>query len=873
MDQSCNRTAFKSALVGVASALAIAVAAPGATAQGAGAVGQNVSIGAQPLGDALIALSDSFGITVLANENLVAGKSAPAVSGELSAQDAINRLLDGSGLVARPNQAGDFIVSQRAGEPSIPAERQIKENISDAEPLVADPLIADRIIVTGQKIERSLKDTKESVAVVTADIARARTLLSIQDAALQTPNVTASGQNGTDVTIRGVRGAVGTASAVGGSGDVSIALYDNVPFSGIGRGFIPENFWDVEQVEYLRGPQSTNLGRSALAGAVIVRTVVPDPDAFDAAVRFEYGNFNTYAAEGMLNIPISDTAAFRLTAERSETEGFISNDIIGDETGPDSLNIRGRLLFEPNNRFRALASVQYLDERSGATEYIVPAGGDLESFDATNDDPLRFEYEGVISSLELDYQLSDQWELTSITSFLDAEYDRFTDIDRTLLPIGVRDEMVDEETLTQEVRLTYEAERLRGAIGGFYLTFDSDTDLANITSLDVGLAGAPAVLVPFYANPTLVTGLGDTQGSVTNAAFFTQWEFDLTDKLRLSAGLRYDTESIERDLSLVGVVDPSTPLPDPAVAAQIAEAQQPGTGALVAGGVTQVNGLLLSFAPTAAEAFETDYEAFLPELGLTYALTPDTNVSAFYKRGYRAGGAQVLADATLNTYDPEYLDNFEVSLRSSLLNGALVFNANAYYGVWTDQQIDVPIGGDPTNLGTLNVGESRLWGVEAQGDYIISDRTSVFASVGYADTEFTEACRIGSTFTDLPDCEIDGATGKDLAGNDFPFAPNWTASIGMRHAFAEHWFGQVNATYQDGIFSDVENDPQFESDGYALLNASFGYEGERFALTVYGRNLADEFATRDIVAGVAPGALRIFPIRPRTYGVIVSAKF
>ncbi|MEM1261983.1 MAG: TonB-dependent receptor [Pseudomonadota bacterium] len=829
---------------------------------------QPVAIPAGTLNRSILAISDAFDVDILAPNTLLDGKSAPAVADARRVQDALEQVLNGSGLTYVSTE-GAFVIQR--GDDDASAE---PAPIPNAPPDVEDSsLVLDTIVVTGQKIQRSLQDTKESVAVITAEIARERTLLNVADAALQTPNITALGNSGANVTIRGVTGAVGTAAAIGGSGDVSVILYDNVPFIAESRVYVPENLWDVEQIEYLRGPQSTNVGRSALAGAVVIRSIAPSLDGFDSAVRLEYGNFNTYAAEGMINVPLTDTTAFRLTASRSDTDGFIANTVIGDETGPQSTSVRGRLLFEPSDDFRALASVQLVDEESGVSEYIVQNGGDFQSFVATNNEPLNFAYEGIIGSLELNYRVSDRWELNSVTSFLDGEYARLTDLDRTALSLGFRDEAVDEQTVTQELRLSYESERLRGTIGGFYLDFDSDADINNVTTVDVSLAGAPAVVLPFYANPTLITGLTDTQGGITNTAIYTQWEFDLTERLRVSGGFRYDRESIERDFGQTGVVDPSTPLPDPMQAGQVAEMQQPGSGVLVQAVVTQVNGLLLSLAPSAEEVFETDFSAFLPELGVTFAATPNVSVSAFYKRGYRAGGARVLADATLNTFDPEYLDNFEVALRSVLLDGDLVFNANAYFGDWTDQQLNVPIDGDPLNIGTLNVGTSRLWGFELQGDYTVSEGTTVFAGVGYAKTEFREACRIGSSFADLPDCAIDGAAGKDLNGNEFPFSSDLTAAIGLRHTFAKDWFAQLNATYQSGRFSDVENDPMFESDGYSLLNASVGYTGERMSVTAYGRNLTDEFSTRDLVGSLLPGALRVFPIAPRQYGVILSARF
>lgn len=832
-----------------------------------------LSVQAQSLGDALFEISDAFGITVFADNALIEGKYSTPVVGVMQLGAALEMTLSGSGLIAEQQSNGAYIIVAQADEtpPDGVEQSVVVESNLDPEPLIAEP-----IIVTGQKFERSLQNTKESVAVITNEIAQERTLLSFQDAALQVPNIAAVESNGTRVTIRGVSPTAGNAGSVGGTGEVSIVLYDNVPFLGEGRIFVPDNNWDVEQIEYLRGPQSTNVGRNALAGAVVIRSAKPELGVLDAATRLEYGNFDTYSVEGMVNIPVTDTIALRLSAEHSETDGFIENEILGDQFGDDSLNLRGRLLFEPNSKFSALASLQYQDFRTRGGEVTIQDGDELESFTATNNVLGEFTFEGVFSSLELNYDLSDRWEFASITSFIDGQYGRLTDADRAALDTGTVGEAADEQTFTQEVRFTYSSDRLRGMLGGFYLDFDSEFDqTGSIFIRRGGLAaqGVPAPILSFYPDPIIAVTTSDVTGTVTNTAFFTQWEYDLTEKLQISAGFRYDYEEIEQTNVGGGFLDPSTPLPDPAIAGQLSEAQQPGSGALVSGGVALTNMRISSFLVGGEEMFDADYEAFLPEFGVTYALTPRTDLSAFYKRGYRAGGAEVLLGGSVNTFDPEYLDNFELALRSSLLNGDLIFNANAYYGLWTDQQVRVPFNGDPNVLVNLNLGESQISGFELQSDYIVSDDTSVFASLGFANTEFTDTCRIGSVFADLPDCEIDGAAGKDLAGNQFPNAPEWTIAAGVRHSFAENWFGQINATYQDNRFSDVENNPEFKNDSFALLNASAGYEGDRFSITIYGRNLTDEFATTSIIRDFANDLTRIFPIRPRTYGVIVSAKF
>ncbi|WP_431469379.1 TonB-dependent receptor [Sphingosinithalassobacter sp. LHW66-3] len=728
------------------------------------------------------------------------------------------------------------------------------------------------IVVTGQKIERTLQDTQESVAVTTAETIDQRTLLEIDDVFLQSANVGIT-FGGFDFSIRGI---TRNFNATGGSGDLGVVYYDNVPLTGIFASAYPKNLWDVSQIEIFRGPQSTNVGRNALAGALVVRTFEPDPSGFDIAARAEYGNFETYAVEGMVNVPLGDVAAFRLTAEHSGTEGFLKNRTTGDEDDGASENttVRGRVLLEPSTSFRALASLQYQDRTEGTNNYALAVGEPLDLYQTSNNIPNRTENELLIGSLDLEYRFSDTWSIKSISAFMDADYATSTDFDGTAASLGEGFQVEEARNFSQELRVTYAGDRLRGTAGVFYIDISSDGVFAPTVVLNPTELGVPEVLLPFYPPFLLVDVNNIGSSDTTNYAFFAQAEFDITDRLMLSAGLRYDREEVSSDLSQNNVLDASTPLPDPAQAGALADMLQPGLGPVVEAGVAQVNAILGASLVATSESYETDFGAFLPEVGLTYAVNDDVMLSAFYKRGYRAGGARVGTTGQLDTFDPEYLDNFEIAARTEWLDDTLVINANAYYGIWTDQQVDVPIDGVQFNVDTQNAGKSKIWGFELEANYSPTRRTDLFASLGYAKTEFEEFCRTGINAAFLETCTTGGVTGVDLAGNDFRYSPDWTAAVGGRQFVTDRIFVQANATYQGGSFSDFENDPQYENEGFFLLNASIGYRGDNFDLTVYGRNLTEEFATSFVGPGDQPNQIFVTPaVAPREYGIILTARY
>lgn len=833
---------------------------------------QQVKLPTQPLQQSLAELGATYGVTIVSRGDLTEDQLGASVNGTYTLDGALSILLADTNLETRQSSAGSLIVQQRtqpdtAGKPSQPSVVS-----SDDEALSPKRKPLEQIIVTGQQIDRTLQETKESVALVTAQTIESRTLLDIEDVLLQSANVAISDPGSSNIAIRGVSRIP---FAIGGVGDTSTTFYDDVAITNQGIAFISQNLWDVEQVELLRGPQSTNLGRNALIGALVVRSKKPSLDGFDAAGRLEVGNFGTNSLEAMVNIPVSSSTAVRLTGERSRTDGFIDNVTLGtdDDARRDFTTARAQLLTEISSELRATVSVQFVEGDTASQSYIAQIDGPLDTYESSADIRPSNTFEGYIGSLNLEYSLSDSWEFQSITAFSDADSNRTLDQDGTERDEGSSLFPSSQFNWSQELRASFESERLRGIIGAYYLDDQVDSRFVVSGRINPALVGVPQTLLPFY--PPLLFFTQDTGSDVetTNFALFTQWEYGLTDRLTVSAGLRYDRESFDAFTNGQTSLNPETPLPDPVQAGAIAEAQQPGSGALVEAGVAAVNAALNAQLGSFSEGRDTSFDAFLPEVGLTYELTPDIQASLFYKRGYRAGGARLDASGTLNEFDPEFLDNFELSVRSELLDNRLVLNANAYYGSWIDQQVNVPIDGNAFNTRTENSGESRIWGLEVEASYQPTQSTELFASVGYANTEFIDFCSLSSTVPGLPDCERDGVAGKDLSGNEFGVSPDWTASIGGQQYLTDRIYAQANFTYQDSSFGDAENRSNLEVDGFFLANASLGFEGDKFDVRLYGRNLFDEFYETKRFNSQLANEVGVVPGPPREFGIIVSARF
>ncbi|MEM9305431.1 MAG: TonB-dependent receptor [Pseudomonadota bacterium] len=716
----------------------------------------------------------------------------------------------------------------------------------------------EEVVVKGQKIERSLQDTRESVAVFDQDFIIEQRLFDLRDIFNQTANAFEL-FNGEDFGIRGV--SASSASTGGGSGELGSLFIDGVAFTGFARRFGPRALWDIEQVEILRGPQSTNVGRNALIGAVVMTSRAPDPSGFDSAVRLEAGNNGRLGFEGMVNVPVSDTSALRFTAETFETDGYVTNTTIPDDSydARDNQTFRGRYLANPTDRLSVDIIAQYGETKRGQQIYRADLIDDIEDRISSSNLPAREDFEALSGSVKIGYDFSDTLSFESITAFLDGEYDRFDDDDEG--PDGgdsFRARDLTEENWSQEFRLTMEQGRWSG-VAGIWLT---EIDVVNNTRGRVNLAISdfpiPPSLQVFYPPTVGVDAFIPSETERFNAAFFTEWDYAVNDRWTLNLGFRYDYEEQDNLQNSLNSLAPGTELPDPVQAGMLSEMLAPGSGPAVEAGVAQINGFLQSLlTPTDNPAESTDYDAFLPQIGATYDVSDDVSLSAFYKRGYRAGGTGIALTGEVVEFEPEYIDNFEVSLRSVWLDGDLVVNANAYFGDWEDQQVaSCPQG--PLSCVTINAGESEIYGLELEGRYAINENASMYVSVGLSETEFT------NFFDDL--------SGQDLSGNEFALSPNVTSAIGGQVFLTDRFSISGSLTYQGQSFADIQNTPGTELDSRTLLNLNALYQLENIDIALYGRNLTDEFyLVSDFISGDGTRLVTSGP--PREYGLQVSFAF
>ncbi|MBZ6379828.1 MULTISPECIES: TonB-dependent receptor [Pacificimonas] len=219
------------------------------------------------------------------------------------------------------------------------------------------------IIVTAQRQAESLQDVPVAVSAFSDEALSAQQIDNGQQLQFSLPNTTLAKSNfgtGANITIRGIG-----SPAVATSGDVGVAVHFNDrPLIGDG-GLFASEFYDLERIEVLRGPQGTLFGRNATGGVVNLITAKPDLSGFGAAGEFEYGNYDAITAKGMVNMPLSDMIGVRLAGIYLNRDGYVDNLFSGgDVDGRDNYSLRGTISFEPTSNTRAYVVGQYTREDS-----------------------------------------------------------------------------------------------------------------------------------------------------------------------------------------------------------------------------------------------------------------------------------------------------------------------------------------------------------------------------------------------------------------------------------------------------------------------------------------------------------------------------
>ncbi|MGJ8685741.1 MAG: TonB-dependent receptor [Nonlabens sp.] len=669
----------------------------------------------------------------------------------------------------------------------------------------------DVVEVIGENIVKDIFETNTSVNVQTEKQLERTADQSIQDVFRRAANVTSTGAGiqSFDFSIRGI-----STDGVGGAGQegLSLIIIDgaNTTRAQNARGI--RSLFDLERVEILRGPQSTNQGKNSLAGAVIIKTKDPTFER-ETHIRAGYAEFNTYQTAAAHSDKITDDLAYRIVYDRQSTDGFLNNKLRNeDDFAKDrSTTARLKLLYEPIDLpVRALFSY---------TNFTSDSNNDIQAYDVSEKKFIsRQPFKGGMDTdqdlftLDMVWDINDSWSLQSITTYNDFKSEDL--LSNYAVTVPTDDQLwragIDQEETIQEFRANYKSDLIDGTMGFYY----SDNEEIN-TRDGIGLVGlatpfGPQDLDIVFFNPT----------KIETKAIFGEMDYKATEKLTLTAGFRY--EKLKFDLLTDGLIT------------------LPGAGGFVFQDLTLTG--------------NKDQDVFLPKLAVNYAVTPNQRIGFTYSEGYRAGGVDldIFGGGGSTEYDPEFTDNYELSYKGKFLNKRLSVNANLFYIDWEDMQTS---GSAQIRSGTFNAGKSTVYGGEFETTLYITNATELFFNAGYSKTKFDEYILSGGS--------------SDFSGNEFANAPRFTISAGAYHNIGNARFG-IEASHRDKFFDDVTN--TFEVDALTTINLSAAYQYKALNIKLYANNVFDDVEqTRSalIVEGQSLGLLT----NPRKVGIIGDIKF
>ena len=768
-----------------------------------------------------------------------------------------------------------------AGAPSLQTHTPPAKTSAKSGRLDEQPQQIQEVVVTATRRRENARKVPVSIGVISGSEIASHHIEDYEDVTRILPGVSFAAHNGPgqdNISIRGVSSTVG---------NPTVGIYlDDVPIitqNGY-EGMAQPRFLDLDRLEVLRGPQGTLYGASSEGGTIRFITNQPDLEHLSGSVSSDvsgtvHAGANT-DQQIVVNVPvIKDVLGVRVAGELLDDSGWI-----------DSKSLAGASLKNGTNYDRTgdvHITAKWLPT---PTLTVTPSYYYQNLF--TGDSPNFFENLGLynqdkqvrerisdlmqISSLTLRQQLPFG-DLTSVTSYYTRDINRYADgtyfnstaiaqffldpaypahqaqndsiLANVASPVLFTDRF---KTWTQEVRLaSNQNQRLRWQLGFFYSDQiwshdDYETapgfsnDFQQIYGFDINqsVLGVPGVANEF---PNDLVWMVYDHNEITQYAGFGQVDFNITPRLRVSAGDRY-------------------------VAAR-------ETFSEVGGGFFDLGGAGTMGSPYRQSA---TFEAPTPKFSITYDLTDLSTLYATIAKGFRLGGAttpntnvscveglnQLGFSNAPSTYGSDQLWSYEAGLKALMLNRTLSVNAAGYYIDWSriQQTITIPICGGAFNY---NVGDAEAYGGEFEARY----RPPGVPGLTFGLNAGGEHAAITST-TNAQTAAV---------GENVLFVPQWTtaAILDYTHDITSRTRGFIHADYDwtgpsNGSFQ--QTDPNFQDPAYSVLNMSIGAQFRGgWAASLYARNLLDNktIIQRPIINSLTEA----YTLRPLTVGLNVTKKF
>ncbi|MCG8442966.1 MAG: TonB-dependent receptor, partial [Caulobacterales bacterium] len=560
----------------------------------------------------------------------------------------------------------------------------------------------DQIVVTTQRRETGLQDTSAAVAAFTGENIEEAAIFSYEDLASSVASLSFTALSPLDQEFN-IRGITNT-RLDSPSADQSVGIFIDEVY--VGRsGLLNTDFFDIERVEVVRGPQGVLLGRNVVGGAISIITNEPQFEP-GGELRASIGNFDSRLVTGHVTGPLVDNVAGRFSFQSRQRAGY-NRDVLNDRDLDDleSLQFRGQLLYEaPGSDLRARLILDYMNDESNgfhtvaiddpnadgagpwsttraAIAAVRPGGLDIrESLPETvqyagEDSPSQqgLSREATGLTLAIEKSIVDGVILNSTTGYRQGQ--AFNLYDQTgvgpdngfgiFTPLAFQFPVNEDEEIkqfTQEVRLTsdYDDSLFDWILGGYYQNDDT-------SKFDRFFGEVPLTVLSTLSGESHWINDAD----VTSYAVFGQIGFRLTEQIRAVGGVRWTRDEKEGVITGVAVETGDKFNPDDPVA-------------------------LTPLSPEFAEgesftaAYGESWSEVTPQFTVEWTPMENLLLYATYSRGYKGGGFEdtpANVAAAQFSYDPETADNIELGAKADFLDNRARLNVAAFTIDYKDLQV------------------------------------------------------------------------------------------------------------------------------------------------------------------------------------------
>ncbi len=771
-----------------------------------------------------------------------------------------------------------------------------------ASPIFADMVLEEVIVTATKRGNIDVQTIAGGIHALDGDSLEVRGITDFQGFAGQIPGLSFQdlGPGDKEFIIRGING--NGPSVVGAYFDEYVITATDQQDGG-GKN-APIKLIDLDRVEVLNGPQGTLYGANSMAGNIRYIARKPNAESFDAFADADLsstkeGGFN-YTVSGMVNIPLGEQFAVRVVGWRTDNDGWIDQPRL--QNGPESFtgnakNIndeetnggRVQLRWTPSDRITADFLYLSQDLKTGGSPRFTAAGTpawpdlppallqaaidapdagppaplpglgsftpsrDFVNVDITHDPrddqvdllggTFAFEFDAgtaTISGSRYEHDVEFRFDSTPILLFFGVPIPA-----NTVQPQSY-------ETTMFEARFASSFDGPFNFVGGGYYQNDDNYFEVQVPTTD-GNGNPAGAWNPSNSNDAFAGGTAFfgriREDEIEQTALFGEVTFDFAEKWQLLLGARsfsVDQSSIQQTTHNFGGAS------GPVAGEQI------GTNA-------QGNGI---------GRIKISDDTVRPKASIAFQASEDVMFYALYSEGFRVGGVnnanQPFAPGIPATFTSDELDNFEIGIKSNLLNDRVLFNATVFMIDWKDIQVEPrdPVGNIPF---TTNGGAAEVNGIEWALRFLATDSLRIdFTGTYFMDAQLT---------TDQP--TLPGSSSfiiTGLAGDDIPNVPEWqwyvsgtyeTELVGKPFQF----IGDL--TYRDDTNTEFRTNSLFNIplDSYSLVNLYANMQlSENFTAGLYMRNVTDELAVFDGIS-TFQDPMAIIAAQPRTIGAILRWKF